>query len=120
MGNRKLDEKTKTKSGWENRNSSYFPIVSVNDGASTDAFAFIGDTNSSTESVKTYTGVMDVMKVDGVSSAVTTPIDNKNVSLGFQAPISETEVQSGGLIGLVPAFEYRKLDSYRFLSVTGF
>lgn len=119
MGERKLDEKTKTKSGWENRQSPNVPVVTASvPGVNIDAFAFTNETNASTQNVTTYSGQLDIIKIPG-SGAISEPVNNKNISLGWQAPISETEVQSGGLIGLVPAFEYRKLDSYRFLSVTG-
>ena len=43
--------------------------------------------------------------------------DNVNVSLGFQAPIDETNVKTENtlLFGLIPPYEYSKLDAYKFM-----
>jgi hypothetical protein len=106
------------KEGWENRTALSLPIATLGGGNTFESFlAVVPNPASNTQPVKTYTGNFDLLAVDERTPTVPiTSINDRDISLGYQAPISETLTKTVDFY-TIPAFEYKKLDPYRFLEV---
>jgi hypothetical protein len=126
-GLRKIGENTntntKTKTGKEIRGVPNIPmnsgIIASVGGATEQGFSFIPNVNPNTEFPKTFSGKVDVWRTSLDSDPFINAEPGVSVSLGWEAPINQTEiiqeVKGISMIGFIPKFEYAKLDPYRFL-----
>lgn len=114
LGERKYGN-IKEISGWENRASGNIPTVTTNSGGAIDAYTYLTQDNPTTETPKTYSAIVDVIKVSSGGTITDPAIDNRSFALGWQAPISR--VEDSAIFGVISPYEFKKLDTLRFLRV---